>query len=193
MLSRINAFALTVLMCATSMHSSHAAIVISDIELTATTLDFSLSGTIEDKVGANSQHHLYIAEQGNSDWILSSHWQLSAFSGTWTPDDANDPPATISLSNGGSEGDRAIIALAGATQSYSPVFTAGQTVTGTFSVTGGHFAPEATDTSKWVVAVGWNTFLFPDPSTITGAAVPEPASLAIVLLGMLIVSRKRRR
>lgn len=196
MLSRINVCALAAFLCALPMHQTHAALVISDIQfgdysteepMIATSLSFRLTGTIEDMVGTSGKNILVVGEQGNSSWILTY------VAGTWKSDETMTLPETadvnVDIVNGGTEGDRVMIGLTGGAFDFEP----GQFISGTVTVTNGEFDHEATTPSSWVVSAGWNDFLFPDPSTITGSAAPEPASFVVLTLGMLIVSRRRRR
>lgn len=199
MFTRIQLLCSVIVLCMAGAHVSHAAIVISDIEFgdydtqdptIATSLSFKLVGTVEDVVGANGKNALYIGEPGNGSWVLGYH------AGTWTSDEAMVLPEAVTVLteviSDGANGDRAAVGLTGGVQE-PPVFEYGQFVSGTFSLTGGSFNPGATDTSNWIVSAGYNTFTFPDPTTATGAAAPEPTSLIVFALGGMIVGMRRRR
>ncbi len=160
--------------------SYHAALSISNIQLTDTTLAFDIAGTV-DVVGDYGQNQLYLGELGNTSWVNS----YSA--GIWT-----DGGGTVTMVgaevNSLGAGDYAII---GGPQSM----IVGDTIQGSFSLTGS-FNAGSTTTSNWVVSAGYSTKDFealPDPNTITGSAVPEPSSglFALILAAAAVIRRRR--
>ena len=189
---------LAVLILSTMPLPTQAEILISNIEFSdylpgnpsiATSLTFDLSGTIEDVITEDTQNSntLYVGEVGTSGWINSYS------GGSWSYNDSTTIPTVIDVIGSASDGDRIAIGMTGGyVFAYEPSGLEVNSIDGTVTVTGGSFTPGATDTSNWVVSVGWNTFVFPDPTTVTGAAVPEPTSLAILMMGALLLSRTRR-
>lgn len=162
---------------------SRAGLLISNIELTTTSLSFDLSGTIDDVVGSNNSNILFIGEIGNTDWITTNF-----ASGTWTAVDSNTQGAFAEVLAFGSQVNRASISV------QNHPFVAGDEIEGSFSVTDSSFDPTATDTSNWVVSVGHNDVAFLDATTVTGSAAPEPTSFALLLAsGLGIACRRRRR
>ena len=160
---------------------SHADVLISNIQLTETSLSFDIAGTI-DIVGPTNSDSLYIGDPLNGSWnlhgfgsgILTNHAGAS-----YTPGGAY----TSSNSAGGY-----VYMDAGG------VIQVNDTIDASFSYSGGNFVPSATDTSSWIVSAGWNgdTFILPDPAYATGYAVPEPSGLAIFLcVGALAIHRRR--
>lgn len=198
MLTRIQLICYAFILSAVGVQGTHAAILISNIEFgdfskenpnIAGSLTFDLVGTIKDVVGKDGKNILVIAEMGKTSWVLDSS------SGTWTSDQTMSLPELVTVSagalNGGNEGDRVYVALNGGNQT-APAFVYQQFISGTLSIQGGEFDISATDTTEWKVAVGFNDFIFPDPTTITGSAAPEPTSMAILSLGALWLLSRRR-
>lgn len=172
---------LTIIFVTLPTHRSDAALVISDIELTETTLSFALSGTV-DVVGTFGGNQLYIGESSNTSWVASfSPGSWADNGGTYTFGDA--------IVNSTSAGDVAV--LTGAATSLS----VGDTIDGTFSASG-TFDPNATNTDNWIVSAGYTTPSFvtlPDPGTATGQAVPEPSTGLIAMAMMVGLACRRRR
>ncbi|MFK7788355.1 MAG: PEP-CTERM sorting domain-containing protein [Phycisphaeraceae bacterium] len=181
MITKMKRLAVVTAACAALTPAAHAAVVISNIELTTTSLSFDLVGTIDDVVGQFSQESLFLGEEGNSDWI-------GGFAmGNWDHTSGTFEPNSVLVLSDASAGDRVVIASTNDTLQF------GDTIDGTFTLTGGNFDPTKTDTSKWILSAGYNTFTFPDPTTQTGSVVPEPTSLAAIFVGGLLVLRRRRQ
>lgn len=189
---------LAVLILSTMSLPTQAEILISNIEFSdylpgdpsiATSLSFDLSGTIDDVITQDTQNTatLFVGEIATTGWINSYS------GGSWSYNDSSTIPTVIDVIGSASSGDRVAIGMTGGYSfAHQPTALEVNSIDGTATITNGSFTPGATDTSNWVVSIGWNTFVFPDPETVTGAAVPEPASLAILMIGGMLVARTRR-
>ena len=157
---------------------AYSAVVISNIELNATTLSLDLSGSI-DVVGNESKNNLFIGQLSNHAWVNSFAI------GVWT-----DGGGTHAFTTGG------VNSVAQADFAYvggNIDLVVGQTIEGSLTVTGS-FNPASTDISQWVVSAGYNSSdSLPDPDTVTGAAAPEPTSGLLVLAGTVVLTGRRRR
>lgn len=188
-----------------SLHAQ-AGIMITNIEFSdylpedpsiATTLRFDLSGSIDDVITDGTEgtpitqntQALYIGEIGKSGWV--NDYQL----GSWSYSDSTSIPTNVEALSSSTAGDRVVVGMLGgyyfAYEKTNPTYDI-TSISGTATITNGNFTPGATDPSKWQVSVGFNTFTFPDPETVTGGVVPEPTSIVILGLGTLFLARFRR-
>jgi len=200
MLLRIKLLAVALFVCLLTTQGTQAALVISSIEFgdpdptdssIATSLTFDLEGTIEgEAVGENSRETLFIGALVDGDWFNGDLFENGFANGSWTQ--ASDPfqegtiiPTSLGVNQHSTAGDYATIVF------QEHTLAGGDAIDGTFSVTGGSFNPGNTTTSDWLVSAGWNNFSFPDSDTVTGAAVPEPTSFALLLIAFALLGLRR--
>ena len=161
---------------------AHAAVIVSNIQLTETSLSFDISGTI-DVVGPQYNASLFVGDPLNGAWVLHGFGI-----GTWTNlgGASYNPPSGYTNSN--AAGGYVYTDAGG-------VIQVNDTVNASFSYSGGNFDPLATDTSTWIVSAGSSssTFILPDPEYATGYVVPEPTAFAMVCLAAPILILRRRR
>lgn len=175
----IRFFSLTLALCLFCL-PGRGDVIITNIELTSTTLSFDIAGTI-DRVGPAAQDALFIGDPLNSAWISHTHtegvWENHG--GTYQPEEAytnqNAAGGYVYANKGGT-------------------IEVGDSVDASFTFTGGNFDPSATDFSNWIVSAGFNgvDFILPDPAYSTGYVVPEPSSLLVFGLLGLYATRRRR-
>ncbi|MEM9348032.1 MAG: PEP-CTERM sorting domain-containing protein [Planctomycetota bacterium] len=173
---------------------ANAELLISNIEISPTTLTFHLSGTIgvgEINTDADDPFILFIGEPDNSDWYVPTGTTYLA--AEWTPNLTNDSPDLVdfiapAVNQDATFGDYILLIKDGAI-----AFAPGDVIDGTFSATNGSFNRDDTDPTKWIVSAGNVNSPHPDPLTKIGSAVPEPSSISLVLVAFTALMKRRRR
>ncbi|MBN2161548.1 MAG: hypothetical protein JXR25_05920 [Pontiellaceae bacterium] len=149
--------------------AAQASLLVSNWELTDTTLSYDLTGTLDASfVGPEEQRYIFVGELGNSSWLNTSF-----ASGEWV-DNGSVLASSVSavyMWNGGSDGDMVY--------TRCDNWTTGDQLDLTISYTGS-FNPEAVNASNLGVFWGQAGSSWLQPENQVGSAIPEPATLAFV-------------
>lgn len=184
----------TLFFAVTFVTTTQAAVNVTNVSFSGTTLSFDISGAIDPSdtpVGVNESNVLYVGAPSDTDWITEDVFGDDGVSLIFNNNGGGSLDITELLYFNGVGGD--FIRLG----TSAPAFlSGGDSVDASISITGSSLIAVNLDEADLIVTAGFNSLdTFPDPSVQVGAYVPEPAAYAMLLgligLGYVTVCRRR--